>query len=128
MVIICKTDVPVWELTVTGDACKLDLAAKVANKDNQTWQTIEIPMYDIFDKGISFAQSLTTGYLFNMLTNENTATTQLCIDSWYFTDGNDDESAVENVEMKAKATKIIENGQIVIIKNGVRFNALGTQL
>ncbi|MBR4520612.1 MAG: hypothetical protein IKO63_04290 [Paludibacteraceae bacterium] len=128
MVIICKTDVPVWELTVTGDACKLDLAAKVATKDNQTWQTIEIPMYDIFDKGISFAQPLTTGYLFNMLTNENTATTQLCIDSWYFTDGNDDESAVENVEMKAKATKIIENGQIVIIKNGVRFNALGTQL
>ncbi len=129
MVIVCKTDVPVWTLTVTGDACTLDLAAKVATKDNQTWQTIEIPMYDIFDKGISFAQPLATGYLFNMLTNDNTATTQLCIDSWYFTDGNDDEGdAVDNVSLTGKATKVIENGQIVIIKNGVRFNALGAQL
>ena len=36
--------------------------------------------------------------------------------------------AVENVEATVKATKIFENGQLVIIKNGVRYNALGAAL
>ena len=129
MDIVCKTDVPVWTLSVVdGDKCTVDLAALVNPKDNQTWQTIEIPMYDIFDKGISFAQPLSTGYLFNMLTNDNTATTQLCIDAWYFTDGNDEDQAVENVNAAVMTRKVIENGQIVIIKNGVKYNALGSQL
>ena len=35
---------------------------------------------------------------------------------------------VENTNAAAKATKIFENGQLVIIKNGVRYNALGAQL
>lgn len=38
-------------------------------------------------------------------------------------------TAVENVEAaKAKAMKAIRNGQIVILKNGVEYNALGVQL
>ena len=129
MVIVCKTDVPFWTLSVVdGDKCTIDLAAMVEVKDNKTWHTVEVPMFDIFDKGISFAQPLTTGYLFNLLTNDNTATTQLCIDAWYFTDGNDDDQAVENVFDQVKAHKTIENGQMVIIKNGVKYNAIGTQL
>lgn len=128
MVIVTKTDVPVWTVgVVNGDKCTIDLAAKVEHKDNQTWNTIEVPMYDIFDKGISFEAPL-TGYLFNMLTNDNTATTELCIDEWYFTDGKDDPEpeAVENT-IEVKASKLIENGHIVILKNGVRYNALGAQ-
>lgn len=37
-------------------------------------------------------------------------------------------AAVENIEAdkKASATKVIENGQLFIIKEGVRYNALGT--
>ena len=35
---------------------------------------------------------------------------------------------VENVNVNAKAVKRFENGQLVIIKNGVRYNALGAQL
>lgn len=35
---------------------------------------------------------------------------------------------VENVSDGAKAVKTFENGQLVIIKNGVRYNALGAQL
>ena len=35
---------------------------------------------------------------------------------------------VENVDATVKAEKRFENGQLVIIKNGVRFNALGAQL
>lgn len=37
-------------------------------------------------------------------------------------------SAVENVATEAKATKKLENGMIVIEKNGVRYNALGVKL
>ena len=36
--------------------------------------------------------------------------------------------AVEVANKEVKAVKMIENGQLVIIKNGVRFNALGAQL
>lgn len=36
--------------------------------------------------------------------------------------------AVENTKAEIKAIKRIENGQIVIIKNGIRYNALGAQL
>jgi len=36
--------------------------------------------------------------------------------------------AVENVENGVKAEKFFENGQLVIIKNGVKYNALGAQL
>ena len=38
----------------------------------------------------------------------------------------DDGQGVENVMDNAKAVKYFENGQLVIIKNGVRYNALGT--
>lgn len=38
----------------------------------------------------------------------------------------DSETAVDNIEAGAKAVKIVENGQLVIIKNGVRYNAQGT--
>ena len=35
---------------------------------------------------------------------------------------------VDNVNADVKAVKTFENGQLVIIKNGVRYNALGAQL
>ncbi|MBO4454227.1 MAG: hypothetical protein J5761_04140 [Paludibacteraceae bacterium] len=38
----------------------------------------------------------------------------------------DDEQGVENVNAAVKAHKVFENGQLLIIKNGVRYNALGT--
>ena len=34
----------------------------------------------------------------------------------------------ENVKDAVKAVKSFENGQLVIIKNGVKYNALGAQL
>ena len=36
--------------------------------------------------------------------------------------------AIDDVEAGAKAVKFIENGQLVIIKNGVKYNALGVAL
>ena len=37
-------------------------------------------------------------------------------------------TAVENAEAEMKAVKMIENGQMVIIKKGVRYNVLGAQV
>lgn len=37
-------------------------------------------------------------------------------------------SAVENVKVSAPAQKYIENGMLIIIKDGVRYNALGAKL
>lgn len=39
-----------------------------------------------------------------------------------------DATAFETVKAGVKAEKVIENGQIVIIRNGVRFNAAGARL
>lgn len=38
------------------------------------------------------------------------------------------EEAIENVAGDNKAVKTIENGQVVIIRNGVRYNALGAEV
>ena len=37
-------------------------------------------------------------------------------------------SAIHNAAVEAKAVKMMENGQLVIIKNGVKYNVLGTAL
>ena len=40
----------------------------------------------------------------------------------------DTTTAISNTAVEAKAVKMIENGQVIIIKNGIRYNALGAQL
>ena len=40
----------------------------------------------------------------------------------------EDTEAIDNIEVNEKAVKTFENGQLVIIKNGVRYNALGAKL
>ena len=37
-------------------------------------------------------------------------------------------TAIDNVEMVEKAVKLIENGQLFIIKNGVKYNVLGAAI
>ena len=44
----------------------------------------------------------------------------------FFVDGAS--TAVETVAAPAKTMKVVENGQLVIIKDGVRFNAAGQQI
>lgn len=39
-----------------------------------------------------------------------------------------DESAIDAVVDAKKAVKVVENGQLVIIKNGVRYNAAGQEI
>ena len=56
------------------------------------------------------------------ITNENNARFNK-IKIWF--GEADPATAIDNTELEGKAVKAIENGQLVIIKNGVRYNALG---
>ena len=40
----------------------------------------------------------------------------------------EDQQAIDNIEAGEKAVKFFENGQLIILKNGVRYNALGAKL
>jgi len=40
----------------------------------------------------------------------------------------DGSQAIDNIEAGEKAVKFFENGQLIILKNGVRYNALGAKL
>ena len=37
-------------------------------------------------------------------------------------------TSVDNIEVSASAVKAIENGQLIVIKNGVKYNALGQEI
>lgn len=43
----------------------------------------------------------------------------------YIINGEQTATAVENIEANENVLKMVENGQVIIIKNGVRYNALG---
>ena len=57
---------------------------------------------------------------------EEAGLTQCRVYKVVFTKSDDDPTAVENAEAAVKAVKVVENGQLVIIKNGVRYNAQGS--
>lgn len=46
----------------------------------------------------------------------------------YYADGTENTSGVESTTMTQKAYKMVENGQVVIIKNGLRYNLLGAEI
>lgn len=46
----------------------------------------------------------------------------------YYADGKENPSALDNISVQNKAHKVIENGQVVIIKNGLRYNLLGSEI
>ena len=45
----------------------------------------------------------------------------------FFVDGQDTATAITNVSVEPKAVKIIENGVLYIVKDGIRYNVLGTK-
>lgn len=46
----------------------------------------------------------------------------------YYVDGTETPSGMENAALQHKAQKVIENGQVILIKNGVRYNLLGSEI
>ncbi len=82
--------------------------------------------YSALGAGVSFALSnfpQKTKNQFTMVCEGITYTFYV-----YNDNGTDSATAIENVEVGAKAIKIFENGQLIIIKNGVRYSALGNEI
>ena len=57
----------------------------------------------------------------------NRANTSFFLDNVYFFQGSD-ASAINQVKVDMKARKVIENGQLIIIKNGARYDVTGAQI
>ena len=62
--------------------------------------------------------------------NRENQFTVVCDGNTYTFDvyNNSPATAIDNTNADAKAVKVIENGQLIIIKNGIRYNALGAQM
>ena len=58
----------------------------------------------------------------------NTINSKIAIDNVYFFKAVGGGTAIENTNAEIKAVKKIENGQLIIIKNGVKYNVAGQQV
>ena len=86
------------------------------------WTSVDVPLSAYDGKGIDWAD------IFQFKFMEATpAGKDLFIDNVYFFKRIGEEG-FENVENEVKAVKMIENGQLIIIKNGVRYNAMGQEI
>ena len=65
--------------------------------------------------------------IFQFKFDEAVGGNELFIDNVYFFK-NADATAVDNTEVSAKTIKVLENGQLIIIKNGVRYNVQGAKI
>ena len=121
-------------LSIVGgfDSCKwtLEKAVEVVDgavalhaKNTDEFKFLDKPTGDWSNDVIGFAQ--TTFHKADLADGEEDG--KIAVDlagTYYALCGN----AVPNVATEAVATKVIRNGQIVIVKDGVEFNVLGTQV
>lgn len=82
--------------------------------------------YSALGAGVSFALS-------NFPQKTKNQFTMVCAGTTYtfyvYNDkGTDSATSIDNTNVDAKTVKVIENGQLIIIKNGVRYNALGAEV
>ncbi len=110
--------------------------------DEDTWEIYDIPSYYYTDyKSDEDGEGYTKGYYFASGTATVTAEGNgikivVAAKSHFgstlnftYTGSLVEYTAIENVEMNNSNTrKVLENGQIVIIRNDIRYNILGTQL
>lgn len=125
-------ETPVFSMTMRGaegSSAQIDLAALTPNRD-YTWNRIEIPVYELMDKGWKAGVAAGNPLLLFSIIANNTDGVKFAFDEMYFTTSGSapEPEGIFNASSEVKAQKVIENGQVIIIKNGVRFNALGTQL
>lgn len=78
---------------------------------------IQVPLW-LFNEGT--VTVLENGVVLINVTNTWGAQIECMLGSW--------PEAIDNVEAAGKATKLVRNGQLIIIKNGVEYNAQGASL
>ena len=121
-------------LSIVGgfEACGWDVAkavevvdgkATISAKNTAEFKFLDKSTGDFTNEVLGFAQ--TTFHKADLADGEEDG--KIAVDlaeTYYALCGN----AVPNVATEAVATKVIRNGQIVIVKDGVEFNVLGTQV
>ena len=68
------------------------------------------------------SQVANVAHLIKVTSDHNVRFSQI---KFYFGEGNGPATALENIAVEGKAVKAIINGQLIIIKNGVQYNAQG---
>jgi len=120
-----------------GSTIKLYVAGKSDKGNSSFADPAEEPQYPegatAISESLELPKKTTDGYTWVTLEFEATSSEVVFKEfaygyriQWIEVEFNDG-TAVDNVAAQ-KAYKVIENGQLIIIKNGVRFNALGAKL
>ena len=126
-------------LTLNGTWNELPVMAKVAGYDEEAEEKVyEATQVGEFEYGVwgetewdfGFADQVTVTKKGDVITLEATFTS-LNSGNVYnvtITTGAKISTAVDNVEATVAPVKTIENGQLIVIKNGVKYNALGQEI
>ena len=120
---------PMWELVVPGgylyaaSSSSNYLKTQTTNDANGQW-TIEIA-----ETGVATIKAQGT-YTHNLLRYNSSSTLFSCYtggqdDVVIYAEKSSDETGIDNATEAVKAVKVIENGQMVIIRGGVKYNAQG---
>ena len=105
---------PIWK-EATGGVNGTEISQTIA-LEGQKWNSIDVTLADLV--GVATWQFVYQIKLFGM------ARYVLALDNIYFwTDGIS--TLLEEQEVAPKVSKTIENGQVVIIREGVRYNVMG---
>ena len=114
-----KVHVDLWsEIAFTTYFFLIDKGRIEVNVPAQTWYPVDLdlPLFDGAD-----LTNVTNGKL-----ADGGQKVIVYLDNLYFY--TDTASAITDTETDINAVKVIENGQLFIIKNGVRYNALGVEV
>ena len=88
------------------------------NLTGQEWNSINLPLdEDNFALYTDWSETY-------QVKIDNASNLTIWIGNAYFY--TDTATAIDNTNVDAKAVKVIENGQLIIIKNGIRYNVVGS--
>lgn len=123
--------VDIWSLQSCTNALVIhindaDMKAPLLSHSGEGWQGYNIALSQ-FNLSDAEARRI-DNVRWMKFTGIGFITGKMALDNVYFFKKSNDPTAIDNTIAGEKAVKVIENGQLVIIKNGVKYNVLGGQL
>ena len=103
-----------------------DLLTLRLSHNGEGWQSYDIALSEF--KVATDEDKRTDNIRWMKFDGFDTTTCKVAIDNVYFFKGSGSGTAIDNTDAEVKAIKVIENGQLVIIKNGVKYNVAGQQV
>lgn len=125
-----KLHIDIWSLQAINNAININindaaLTSLRLSHSGEGWQSYDIDLSE-FAEGEEGKKIDNVRWMkFNGI---GPITGKMALDNVYFWKDNGSGTAISNTEAEVKAVKMIENGQLVIIKNGVKYNVAGQQV